>query len=67
MSDRQLRGKVFDDGVTRYYDPTKHSWVTREEIEKENKTNEVENYIYIIGFVLVIGFCIYGFWSIWAS
>jgi len=27
------KGKDFGDGITRYYDPSKHKWVTEKEIE----------------------------------
>lgn len=64
MAGRELRGKVFDDGVTRYYDPTKHSWLTKEQIEEENRGNEISNYIYLLGSVAVVIFTIYSFWTI---
>ena len=28
-------GKEFDDGIVRYYDPSKHKWVSEDEINQE--------------------------------
>jgi hypothetical protein len=67
MSYRELRGKIFDDGVTRYYDPTKHSWVTKEQIEEENRANEIADLIYKIGAAAVIIVTMYGFWAVSVS
>lgn len=67
MADRQLRGKMFDDGVIRYYDPTKHSWITQEQIDEENKANEIADYIYKVGAAVVIVVTMFGFWAISVS
>ena len=32
----QEKGKMFDDGVVRWYDKSRHTWVTKEEIDKYN-------------------------------
>lgn len=64
MSNRHLRGKVFDDGITRYYDPSKHSWLTRDEIEKSNNAAKVETTIYLVGGAAVILVAIIGFISV---
>jgi hypothetical protein len=64
MSNRPLKGKVFDDGITRYYDPTKHSWLTREEVDRSNNAAQVETVIYVVGIAVLIVVCLVGFISV---
>ena len=49
------KGKVFEDGITRYYDPSKHKWVTEKEIDQQNKSDEISSIMVIVAAVILGG------------
>lgn len=48
-------GKEFDDGIVRYYDPSKHKWVSEDEINQENTAEKITSAIVIIGAAIICG------------
>lgn len=51
---KTLRGKEFDDGIVRYYNPHEHRWMTQEELDQHNKDVENGEVIYWVGVVIVV-------------
>ena len=51
MSNRSLKGKLFDDGIWRYYDQKQHKWLTQEEIDAQQKAEVLSNVLIAIGSV----------------
>ncbi|CUH60252.1 hypothetical protein [Thalassobacter stenotrophicus] len=49
------KGKKFDDGVTRYYDPAKHKWVTQDEIKHQSKLENASSVMVIVAAVVLGG------------
>lgn len=49
MSNRSLKGKLFDDGIWRYYDQKQHKWLTQEEIDEQRKAEGFSNVLIAIG------------------
>lgn len=49
------KGKVFEDGITHYYDPSKHKWVTEKEIDQKNKSDEISSIMVIVAAVILGG------------
>ena len=43
------KGKLFDDGVWRYYDQQQHNWLTQEEINAKQKAEGFSNVLIAIG------------------
>ena len=60
---KTLRGKEFDDGIVRYYNPHQHRWMTKEELDRYN--NDVKNgeIIHWIGIAIMMGLVIFTFVS----
>ena len=56
MPNKHSKGKVGRDGVVRYYVPEQHSWLTRQEIEQQNKaTEKADNVMSALVPILFIG------------
>lgn len=51
----QNKGRVGPDGKTRYYNPSKHAWETRHEIEQEQKAQNAVNIMLIIAMIIIGG------------
>jgi phage baseplate assembly protein gpV len=43
------KGKLFDDGVWRYYDQQQHKWITQEVINAKQKAEGFSNVLIAIG------------------
>lgn len=55
MSKISGRGKWCDDGVVRYYDASKHRWVTQNEIERERQAQGIINFFTVAAAIIVGG------------
>jgi hypothetical protein len=53
MANIHSKGRVGDDGVTRYYDPNKHAWVTEKQIQEEQRANQIINLMNKAAYILV--------------
>ena len=49
------KGRVGEDGVTRYYDPTKHTWITEDQIKDEQRANQIIDLMYKITLIVIGG------------
>lgn len=47
------KGRVGEDGVTRYYDPTKHAWITEKQIKDEQRANQITDFIIKIAYIVM--------------
>ena len=43
------KGKLFDDGVWRYYDQQQRKWLTQEEINAQQRAESLSNVLIAIG------------------
>jgi hypothetical protein len=55
MAHNHSKGKVGPDGVTRYYVPSQHAWLTRKQIEEQNKAAEQADKVASIVMPIVLG------------
>lgn len=55
MPKHHTKGKLGPDGVTRYYVPSQHAWLTRDQIEAQNKAAEQAEKIASIVMPIVLG------------
>jgi|GEM_PF-791708 len=49
------KGKIFEDGVTRYYDPSRHKWVTQDEINHQSKLESASTVMVVVATVVLAG------------
>ena len=55
MPDHHSKGKVGPDGVTRYYVPSQHAWLTHQEIEEQNKAEKTSDSVFTLLSIIVGG------------
>ena len=49
------KGRVGEDGITRYYDPSKHAWVTVQDLKNEAKAAQIINIMTTVSAVILGG------------
>ncbi len=55
MAKVHKKGRVGEDGVTRYYDPSKHSWRTEKELQDEEFASQISDVMIISAAVVIVG------------
>lgn len=55
MPKHHTKGKVGPDGVVRFYVPSQHAWLTRDQIEQQNKAEEQADKVASILMPIVLG------------
>ena len=56
MAKVNKNGRVGEDGITRYYDPSKHSWRTEKELQDEEFASKIADWMIIpAGLVVSVG------------
>ena len=55
MAKVHKKGRVGEDGVTRYYDPSKHSWRTEKELQDEEFASKISDVMIISAAVVIVG------------
>ena len=55
MAGVHKKGRVGEDGVTRYYDPHKKLWVTEKQIQDEQEANKIIDLMIIFASVVICG------------
>lgn len=55
MPNHHSKGKVGPDGVTRYYVPSQHAWLTYQEIEDQNKLEKTADSVFTVISILTVG------------
>lgn len=55
MPNHHSKGKVGKDGITRYYVPSQHAWLTYKQIEEQNKAEKTADSMATVVTIVVGG------------